>query len=400
MTKAQGMSKAQMVLIWFCLAIFVQFSTVRLGVQVMIQNKGSKVFRTGLWACVLMVFLASATVPAQTNVLAAVGTDRKSEEAASSPETLRSYLQIQEQLHNTQLAIERNRQETEAANARNAELLQGRLSLLEKSLASQRLDELKDLQRSNRLVLIAAGIFALIGFLVLLFTAFLQWSAVNRLATVAAALPGSHALGMGHVPAALGLGETQLVGAGSVEESTTRFVGTIERLERRLHEMENAMFSKRSLAEPTASNGNGNGNGHDRPTPGASAENGNDTGALPPPTSKEAGAVNLLLGKGETLLKLDQMEGALACFEEALTIDPASAEALVRKGLALERLQRLDEAIVCYDRAIATDTSMTMAYLYKGGVFNRMERYSEALECYEKALKTQAKGPAANVIVD
>jgi tetratricopeptide (TPR) repeat protein len=369
----------------------------------MINKTGLKFFRTGLVAWCLMVFLAGGGVSAQSNAPAPTGAERKADEPAASPETLRSYLQIQEQLHNTQLAIERNRQETEAANVRSAELLQGRLALIEKSLASQRLDELKDLQRSNRLALIAAGIFAVIAFLVLLFTAFLQWSAVNRITTLAAALPGSHALGAGHLPAALGMGETQLVGSGAVEESTTRFVGTIQRLEQRLHEMENALLSKRALAETAAThgngNGNGNGNGHSERTDGAAAGPTNGE-ASPVPVSKEAAAMNLLLSKGETLLKLDQMEGALACFEEALNLDSANAEALVRKGLALERLQRLDEALLCYDRAIAADDSLTMAYLYKGGVFNRLERYGEALECYEKALKTQAKGPAANVILD
>lgn len=332
----------------------------------MIKNTGLRFLRIGAVAGCLMVFLASSGVSAQTNALSATGADRKAEEGAGSPETLRSYLQIQEQLHNTQLAIERNRQETETANARSAELLQGRLSLIEKSLASQRLDELKDLQRSNRLVLIAAGIFAVIAFLVLLFTAFLQWSAVNRITTLAAALPGSNALGAGHIPAALGMGDTQFAGAGPVEESTTRFVGSIQRLEKRLLEMESALLSTRPPGETASAHGNGNGNGHNELTNGALAES--TTGEpTKPAILKEAEAINLLLGKGETLLKLDQMEDALACFEEALTIDPASAEALVRKGLALERLQRLDEAILCYDRAIAANDSLTMAYLYKGG---------------------------------
>ena len=98
------------------------------------------------------------------------------------------------------------------------------------------------------------------------------------------------------------------------------------------------------------------------------------------------------------MLKLDKPEAALACFEEALALDPANTDALVKKGAALERLQRLVEAVDCYDRAIAADKSMTMAYLYKGGVFNRMERYTEALECYERALNTKDKGRIPDVM--
>ena len=106
----------------------------------------------------------------------------------------------------------------------------------------------------------------------------------------------------------------------------------------------------------------------------------------------EAARITMLLGKGQSLLNLDQAEEALACFDQVLTLDPNHPEALVKKGAALERLRKLDEAIACYDRAIAADSSMTVAYLYKGGLFNRMERFGEALECYEKALHTQETG--------
>jgi tetratricopeptide (TPR) repeat protein len=101
--------------------------------------------------------------------------------------------------------------------------------------------------------------------------------------------------------------------------------------------------------------------------------------------------VDLLLGKGQSMLNLDDAKAAIACFEEVLAIDPNNAEAWVRKGSALERLQQLNEAAECYDRAIAVNDSMTIAYLHKGGLFNRMERFNEALECYEKALRTQEK---------
>jgi tetratricopeptide (TPR) repeat protein len=112
----------------------------------------------------------------------------------------------------------------------------------------------------------------------------------------------------------------------------------------------------------------------------------------------KATAVTMLLGKGQTLMKLDKPEDALGCLDEALALEPDNTDALIKKGAVLERLQRLPEAIDCYDRAIARDNTITMAYLYKGAVFNRMERYSEALECYEQALKTRQKGESADVV--
>jgi tetratricopeptide (TPR) repeat protein len=105
----------------------------------------------------------------------------------------------------------------------------------------------------------------------------------------------------------------------------------------------------------------------------------------------KTGMITLLLGKSQTLLKLDKAQASLGCLDEVLALDPGNTDALVKKGAALERLLRFDEAIQCYDRAIAQDNSMTMAYLYKGSVLNRTDRHNEALACYEQALKNAGK---------
>ena len=303
---------------------------------------------------------------------------RVAESPVVGQESLRSNLQIQEQLHDALLAIEKNRQEAEAAAARNAELMEARLGLLEKTLAAARQDELQNMEHSDRMMLIAAGSFAAVGFLVLTAAAFLQWSGANRLAALAAAMPASNGL-------ALENGEAQMTASRALEQANARFLSIIERLEHRIQSLEIAAPESHDLPEVSSENGT---NG--------TQENGTHELSESPDTSSTdpAEAIKLLLAKGQTLLRLDQPEGALECFNEILAMDSANADALVKKGAALERLQRLDEAIECYDLAIARDNSLTMAYLYKGGVFNRMARYSEALACYEQALKTQQKGKA------
>jgi tetratricopeptide (TPR) repeat protein len=352
-----------------------------------------KYFRAGL-AVGLIALHSSTAIPAETNPTNAV--NAKAAEGASQ-ETLRSYSLIQEQLRNTQATIDRDRQDTEAAQARNAEALETRLNAIEKLLAAQRARELETVQNSlqtmqssSRFVLVAAGVFALIGFLVLLFTGFQQFIAVNRLAKVAAALPAGRALGAGNLPAALGLGGGQWMGFDPVEQSSARFLEIIGRLEKRIQDMEQATQARPPLPEPAAPNGDPAANAAHSHSDAAAVEHGAE-----PVGSETAAKIVMLLGKGQTLLRLDQAENALACFEAALELEPDNAEALIKKGGALERLQRLDEALACYDRVIAGDSSKTMAYLYKGGVFNRMERYSEALECYEQALRTQEKSHAA-----
>ena len=297
--------------------------------------------------------------------------------SSSAPEFLRAFQQIQEQFRNTQWAIEKNRQEAQAAAASNALALEQRLQLMEKTLANERLEELRGMEASNRMVLMAAGVLGTLGVLGLLLAVFLQWTAVHRLAAAAASLSAARP------PQLLALGEPQLPPSHALEQSTARFLGVMERLEQRILELEASVKPPQSLPEHGASNGESN---------GSDTELSHEENSRPSAPDKSS-VIALLLGKSQTLLKLDKPEAALNCLEEALALDPAQADALIKKGAALERLQRFDEAIQCYDRAIAQDHSLTMAYLCKGGVFNRVGRYSEALACYEQALNRSSKAP-------
>jgi tetratricopeptide (TPR) repeat protein len=269
---------------------------------------------------------------------------------------LRSYLQTQEQLHDTQMAIEQIRQESIAASASNSAAMEERLRSMEKTIANDRLEQLGGIAHLDRTVLIAASVFAFIGFLALFLAAYLQWTAVNRLSAA-------------HSSQGLATGEALLPSARALEQSNVRFLGLMERLEQRLHEMETSVNSSRTLS----AGGSGNGSAAEL----ASGEIAPD----------KIGMINLLLNKSQTLIKLDKTEAALDCLDEVLALDPGNADAMVKKGAALEHLQRIQEAIECYDRAIAQDGSMVMAYLCKAGLLNRMERHSEALACYEQALK-------------
>jgi tetratricopeptide (TPR) repeat protein len=297
----------------------------------------------------------------------------------NAQETPRAYLQLQEQLHATQLAIERNRLEADAAAAENAKAFANRLQGVEQALSLQRAQELEAMQSSNRAVLTVAGLFAVFGFLAMLFMAYFQWRTINRLAEISAALPVAHALGGGPPVAALGTGDTPLVTVISAQQSSLRLLGALERLEKRIYQLEHTPDPPR----------------HEGPSPGQAEEVAPSVGAMSAAAPSDAAApadaarIRVLLDKGKSLLNLDQAEKAVACFDQVLALEPNHPEALVQKGAALERLRKLDEAIACYDRAIEADGSMTVAYLYKGGLFNRMERFGEALQCYEQALRTQ-----------
>jgi len=306
---------------------------------------------------------------ADTNTPAAV----LKAENTNLDDTLRAYLQLQEQLHATQLEVERTRQESDAAAARYAEIFAARLQAIEQSLGSQRAKELEAMRSSNQVMLVVAGAFAVFGLLAMLLTALFQWRTIHRLAEISSILPAVRSLGAG--PAlALGPDDAPLLGARKVEQSNSRLLGAIDRLEQRIHELEDTAHQPQNSSASAAEKSNG--------APETPA---------PEPAAAEPDRAAVLVAKGQSLLNLEKNEEAVGCFDEVLRIHPNHTEALVRKGTALERLRRLDEALQCYDQAIAADGSLTIAYLYKGGLFNRQDRFVEALECYEQALRTQEK---------
>src|ERR1035441_449156 len=233
----------------------------------------------------------------------------------NAQETLRSYLQLQEQIHATQLAVERSRTQAEAAAAETAKEFSARLQGIEQALASQRAQELEAMQSSNRVMLIVAGLFAALGLLAMLFMAYFQWRTINRLAEIFAALPMAHALGSGVAVAALGAGDPHLVTISPAEQSSQRLLGTLERLEKRIHELENTartpFHAGPILGQETA------------PAP----PNGEPAGAPPieAATAPDAARITTLLGKGQSLLNLDQAEEALGGFDQILVLDPSQS---------------------------------------------------------------------------
>jgi tetratricopeptide (TPR) repeat protein len=316
-------------------------------------------------------------------------------EELSPAELLKSYLQVREQLHTTQLAIANARAETETAARIQANAIAEKLDSIKAAMEAERqrqqIETLRtnaererqqiETQRSNRTVLWVAVGFGGVGLLAMLVMPMLQWRAINRMAETTALRPQLQApMGQALLPAEAGAPSDQTVAL-----SNQRLMSVIDRMERRIFELEHTTIqplpaASTTSAPPTSSNGTSS-NGTD---PSRHAAAPNDQGTW----------ITLLLNKGRSLLSTNKAREAITCYDEILKLEANHAEALVRKGAALERLNRLDEAILCYDRAIEVDRKMTLAYLYKGGVCNRLQRYDEALKCYEQALQTQEKEEA------
>ena len=314
---------------------------------------------TATLTAVIFIALAAPAISAQENTPAeALSPSPTPEQTAAGDQLLRSYLQIQEQLHTALLAIETNRDQLEATAKQNNEVVAARLKLIEQALTSQGERETKSARSSQRLVLIIAAIFGVVGIGAMVLTSWFQLRTMNRLSELG---------GTGGFFRQL---ESPVT---TISAAPPAILEAIQRIEQRLLEYQTA---RTSLPEPQT-NGNG-----------SHSETGDGDG-------DDRDKLTVLLGKGQTLMRLNRPADALDVFDEALALDPDNADIYVKKGTALERMKKLDEAIACYDRAIAANASMTLAYLSKGGVFNQMERFSEALECYEQALRSQHKTPAA-----
>lgn len=279
------------------------------------------------------------------------------------------YLQVQAQLHDTQMAIENSRREMADEAKRNADALTARIQTLEEKLATQRANQAEQAQKNQQSTLLLAAMFGLIIVATVLFMAYLQWRAVTRVLELSAARPQDFSGENGRVPQ-LNLGRT------AVDQSNARLFGTVDSLQKRILDLEQSV--RATLAEKTSS--------------------ANGSHKIISETKKEVSTasdrdecVANLLTEGQALLDAHEPEKALECFDVALGLDAKNGEALVKKGGVLEKLGRTDEAIACYDRAIEANSTLTIAHLHKGGLFNRMARYDEALQCYEQALQTQEK---------
>jgi tetratricopeptide (TPR) repeat protein len=291
-------------------------------------------FERRFFAACTMFFLAARMLAADTNA-----------PAVTRDEMTRNYLQIQEQIHATQIAIEQNQEIALETSRSNALALAARLQSLEQAVATQRAGDAAAAHQTQQLTLLMAGVFGLIGLGILLLLVYFQWRAFTQLAQISSRQ---------HAAIANGDAIHQLAAPGraTVEASTAQLLNVVSRLEQRINELE----SGQKLLPEIAS--------------------------LKPMD---------LLAEGQKYLDANLPFQALECFDKFLASEPGRADALVKRAAALEKLGRDDEALAGYNRAIAADSTLVIAHLHKGGLLNRLRRYDEALNCYEQALVGQEK---------
>jgi tetratricopeptide (TPR) repeat protein len=308
----------------------------------------------------------------------AVDTDSSSSLSTNDAITS-SLLQIQEQLHTTQLAIEQNQQaaiDTAKMNSANSELLSAQLQALEQTVTTQHNSEVDASHKTVQWIILLTGIFGLLCLGIMSWMVYLQSRAFTQLTRISsqqqAVIAGTSAVQQFAAP-----------GRAIVENSSAQLLDAVGQLKERINELE-----KGGRQLPNGSNG----------AKGVHLSNGSKGANGSSRTSEaiesnEANAVATVdsLAEGQKYLDENAPQKALELFDRFLVGHPDHAEALLKKADALQKIGRNDEALAHYNRVIEKDGTLAVAHLQKGGLLNRLRRYDEALNCYEQALQAQEK---------
>ncbi|HYM19352.1 MAG TPA: tetratricopeptide repeat protein [Micropepsaceae bacterium] len=102
--------------------------------------------------------------------------------------------------------------------------------------------------------------------------------------------------------------------------------------------------------------------------------------------NKGAGVARNLCARGVAYLQGKRYSEALACFDEALSVQPDSVEAYSNRGAALASMGRAEEALASFDVALSIDPNHAISWNNRGNALASLKRLDEALEHYDKAL--------------
>lgn len=314
----------------------------------------------------------SATAPASVATPPSAPVQPQVTPGVTREEVADNYLQLQEQIHASQLAIEHQQQVAADAATANATALAARLDTLEQSVARQRTSDAEAAHKTQQMTLFMAGAFGLIGLGIMLLMVYFQWRAFTQLAQISS---------LQHTAIASANSVHQLAAPGraTVEAANNQLLGAVGRLEQRINELEGGQRFLPDLATAKPA---------EKTLPEAAPQ------SHVAVAERSVEKLPDLLAEGQRHLDDNAPHRALECFDRYLATHPDRGEGLVKRASALEKLGRDEEAINCYNRAITVDNTLVIAHLHKGGLLNRLRRYDEALNCYEAALQAQEKKPA------
>ena len=117
--------------------------------------------------------------------------------------------------------------------------------------------------------------------------------------------------------------------------------------------------------------------------------------ALDATAADPARLAEVLIDKGNTLIEMDRLAEAGACFDSALRIQPRVGQAWVEKARLAFRQGAYDVSVDFCNRAIALDAADARAWNNKGHALLRIGRIDAAIQAAQAALELKPDYTAA-----
>jgi len=95
---------------------------------------------------------------------------------------------------------------------------------------------------------------------------------------------------------------------------------------------------------------------------------------------------DVMVSKGETLIELNELQGADNCFDRALQIKPRLPKIWIEKARVAARRGNYEKSLQYCNRALALDSKEYRAWNNKAYALLRLEQYDECITCARKAI--------------
>ncbi len=102
------------------------------------------------------------------------------------------------------------------------------------------------------------------------------------------------------------------------------------------------------------------------------------------PREKQAHYAGLNNSLGLNLKEEGDLTAAVACYRQAIALQPELASAHYNLGFALQKQGNLQEASACYRQAIALEPKLVRAHYHLGVALQEQGEWSEAIACYQQ----------------
>jgi tetratricopeptide (TPR) repeat protein len=103
-----------------------------------------------------------------------------------------------------------------------------------------------------------------------------------------------------------------------------------------------------------------------------------------PPISE---AAKVKFEEGKDRVKEQDLDRAIACFQEAIRLQPDYVAAYNQLGNALQGLGRSDEAIAAYQKILEINPNVAAAHCNLGCIWQMQGKYEEAIAAYQRAIE-------------